>query len=86
MEARGNSPSYPAQGTNYVRSSLNYGPLSTTIAKIYGWQSEKRTSYDKGFHVYTFEWTDSWMRVSVDSKIKAMLDVVVKGTGGKSFW
>jgi hypothetical protein len=28
MEARGNLPSYPAQGSNYVRSSLNYGPFA----------------------------------------------------------
>lgn len=27
IEARGNLPSYPAQGSNYVRSTLNYGPF-----------------------------------------------------------
>jgi len=86
MEARGNSPSYPAQGTNYVRSSLNYGPLSTILAQIYGWQSQKRASYDQAFHIYTLEWTDSWMRASVDSKILATLDVTLQGKGGKSFW
>ena len=37
VEARGNKPTYPAQGSNYVRSSLNYGPLPTLVNQIYGW-------------------------------------------------
>lgn len=86
MEARGNLPSYGAQGLNYVRSSLNYGPFEAIMTKIYGWQSQKRSSYDLGFHTYTMEWTDGWMRISVDSKIKATLDMTLTGKGGKSFW
>lgn len=86
MEARGNLPTYGAQGLNYVRSSLNYGPFAAIMTKIYGWQSEKRSSYDQAFHTYTLEWTDQWMRVSVDSKIKATLDMTLSGKGGKSFW
>ena len=37
LEARGNGPTYPAQGSNFVRSSLNYGPLPTVLEQIYGW-------------------------------------------------
>ena len=37
MEARGNGPTYPAQGSNYVRSTLNYGPLPTVFNQIFGW-------------------------------------------------
>ncbi len=37
LEARGNGPSYSAQGSNFVRSSLNYGPLPTVLNQIYGW-------------------------------------------------
>ena len=37
LESRGNSPSYPAQGSNYVRSTLNYGPLPNVLNQIYGW-------------------------------------------------
>jgi beta-glucanase (GH16 family) len=37
VEARGNGPTYPAQGSNFVRSSLNYGPLPTVLNQIYGW-------------------------------------------------
>ncbi|KAI5996066.1 glycoside hydrolase family 16 protein [Pisolithus marmoratus] len=80
MEARGNSPSYPAQGSNYVRSTLNYGPFasgSTPIATsaIYGWISTKRNSYADSFHVYAMEWTGSWMRFYTDNRLQAMVDI-----------
>ena len=85
MEARGNGIEYQGQGVNFVRSSLNYGPMSTLLAKIYGWQSAKRVGYDQAFHTYTLEWTDKWIRVSVDNRINAMLDLTVTGKGN-SFW
>ena len=34
MEARGNLPTYPAQGSNYVRSSMNYGPFPSGTTPI----------------------------------------------------
>ena len=34
LEARGNSPSYSAQGSNYVSSSLNYGPFASGSTPI----------------------------------------------------
>lgn len=37
LEARGNGPAYGAQGTNFVRSTLNYGPLPTVFNRIFGW-------------------------------------------------
>lgn len=85
MEARGNGIEYKGQGVNFVRSSLNYGPISAILAKIYGWQSKKRVGYDQAFHTYTLEWTDKWMRISVDNRINAMLDLTVSGKK-KSFW
>ena len=85
MEARGNGIDYRGQGVNYVRSSLNYGPMSTIVAKLFGWQSQKRAGYDQAFHTYTLEWTDKWMRISVDNRINAMIDLNVAGKG-KSFW
>ncbi|KAI6129299.1 glycoside hydrolase family 16 protein [Pisolithus croceorrhizus] len=90
MEARGNSPSYPAQGSNYVRSTLNYGPFAsgtTPIAtttgntmanlmnSIYGWISTKRSSYADSFHIYAMEWTGSWMRFYTDNRLQAMVDI-----------
>jgi len=89
MEARGNLPSYPAQGSNYVRSSLNYGPFaggstpisegtSTTanlLKSIYGWVSTKRGNFATGFHVYAFEWTGGWMRFYTDNRLQAMINL-----------
>ena len=79
MEARGNGPSYPAQGTNFVRSSLNWGPLPAVAARAFGWQSQKRSTYADGFHTYTFEWDQDFMRFSVDSRLHAMLSLNFKG-------
>ena len=86
MEARGNGPSYPAQGTNFVRATLSYGPLPSLLERIYGWQSQKRTAYDTGFHTYTLEWTGSFIKAYVDSRLRATLDLKITGGGGKSFW
>jgi hypothetical protein len=85
MEARGNGIDYRGQGVNYVRSSLNYGPMSSVLARLFGWQSEKRIGYDAAFHTYTLEWTDKWMRISVDNRVNAMIDLNVAGKG-QSFW
>jgi hypothetical protein len=48
LEARGNGPEYPAQGVNYIRSSLNYGPMASLYTQLYGWQSKKRSGFDQG--------------------------------------
>lgn len=85
LEARGNGPAYPAQGTNFVRSTLNYGPLPTVFNRIYGWYSVKRASFDKGFHTYAMEWDDQFMRFYTDSRLHAMLDVQTTGKKG-GFW
>ncbi|KAJ3979322.1 concanavalin A-like lectin/glucanase domain-containing protein [Lentinula detonsa] len=85
MEARGNSLNYPDQGANYVRSSLNYAPLASLLSQssLYGWWFTKRldsSSWSTGFHTYTLEWTDKWMRMYVDSRLQAMLDISIKSS------
>ncbi|KAF8737453.1 hypothetical protein AX14_012841 [Amanita brunnescens Koide BX004] len=85
LESRGNGPSYPAQGSNYVRSTLNYGPLPTVLNQIYGWYSLKRSSFDQDFHVYGLEWDKDFMRFYTDSRLNAMLNVRISGKGN-SFW
>ncbi|KAG6899345.1 hypothetical protein C0993_011084, partial [Termitomyces sp. T159_Od127] len=91
LEARGNSPAYPAQGSNYVRSQLQYGldqtltPISVPGAPqpppltkdLYGWFSLKRTSFARGFHTYVVEWDTSFVRFWVDGRVRAVLDVDV---------
>ncbi|KAJ7245950.1 concanavalin A-like lectin/glucanase domain-containing protein, partial [Mycena rebaudengoi] len=59
MEARGNGPSYPKQGVNYVRSSLNWGPTAflNAVALTYGWPW-RRGTFDNGFHTYVLEWDE----------------------------
>jgi len=86
MEARGNGPAYSGQGTNFVRSSLNWGPLPAVTARAFGWQSQKRSNYADDFHLYTFEWDQDFMRFSVDSKLHSMLSLSFKGGSKKSFW
>jgi hypothetical protein len=85
MEARGNDASYPAQGFNFVRSSLNYAPLLTLHTEIFGWWSMKRGGFNQDFHTYTLEWTPNFMRLYVDSRLQAMLDLSIKKEKD-SFW
>jgi len=73
MEARGNGPSYPAQGNNVARASMNYGVLPGTQARIFGWQEFKRKSLASDFHTYALEWTPEFMRFYVDTRLQAML-------------
>ncbi|KAF5364842.1 hypothetical protein D9757_011280 [Collybiopsis confluens] len=84
MEARGNGPSYPKQGTNYVRGSLNWGPVTwlNEVWRTYGWWPMKRGSYDQAFHTYSLEWTEQFIRIYVDSRLHHMLDYKLK----TSFW
>ncbi|KAG1852877.1 concanavalin A-like lectin/glucanase domain-containing protein [Suillus subalutaceus] len=100
MEARGNLPTYPAQGSNYVRSSLNYGPFaggstpistgtSTTanlLKTIYGWVFTKRGNFADGFHVYAFEWTGGWMRFYTDDRLQAMINLDISSKSSDSYF
>ncbi|KAJ7073513.1 glycoside hydrolase family 16 protein [Mycena belliarum] len=84
MEARGNGPSYPKQGINYVRSSLNWGPATflNAVAKTYGWKTERRGRYDEAFHTYALEWSEDFIRMYVDSRLTHMLELKFN----KPFW
>lgn len=86
MEARGNPASYPAQGLNFVRSSLNYGPLATAQTHIFGWFQTKRATFADDFHTYSIEWAPTFIRTYIDSKLKATLTIPITGRGGKSFF
>ena len=89
MEARGNAPSYPGQGINFVRSSLNWGPLANVVARLYGWQSLKRSNYAQGFHTYTLEWTENFIKIYVDSRLRNMVQLEInrkQQSNGGFFW
>ncbi|KAG5652321.1 hypothetical protein H0H81_005434 [Sphagnurus paluster] len=99
LQARGNAPSYPAQGINYVRSSLIYGLSQTLVPitvpgssqpapltkEIFGWYGLKRSAFDNAFHTYTVEWDERFVRFWVDSRVRSVLDLTVGGKQG-SFW
>ncbi|KAF8644719.1 hypothetical protein AX16_008308, partial [Volvariella volvacea WC 439] len=84
MESRGNGPRYPHQGSNTVRGSLNWGPLTwlNAVYKTYGWWTERRGRYDREWHTYGLEWTEDFIRIYVDNKLKHMMEHKIK----KSFW
>jgi Glycosyl hydrolases family 16 len=89
MEARGNGPSYPAQGVNFVRSTLSWGPLPSLTSRLLGWQSLKRSTYAQGFHTYTLEWTEKFIKIYVDSRLKNMVQLQIDGkqqSNGGFFW
>ncbi|KAH9475151.1 Beta-1,3-glucan-binding protein [Psilocybe cubensis] len=77
MEARGNGPNYPFQGTNWVRGSLNWGPLTwlNAVSKTFGAWPLRRGTYDQGFHDYVLEWDQDFMRISVDTRLHHLLDL-----------
>ncbi|KAG9312747.1 glycoside hydrolase family 16 protein [Chiua virens] len=77
MESRGNAPSYPNQGIDYVRGSLNWGPLPFLNAfyKTFGWWTQRRTDYGEAFHTYVLEWDSSFLRMYVDSRLNYMLQL-----------
>lgn len=63
MEARGNGPQYPKQGINFVRGSLNWGPMIelNRVWETYGWWAMRRGSFDQDFHTYALEWDQGFM-------------------------
>jgi len=85
MEARGNAPSYPAHGRDVVSSSLRYGPLPSLTHTLIGWLSSRHDPFDHGFHTYALEWTDSFMRFYVDSRLRQTLHLTTR-SDKQSFW
>ena len=51
------------RGSNYVRGSLNWGPLTwlNAVSKTFGWWSLRRGGYDQDFHTYALEWDQNFM-------------------------
>ncbi|KAJ6466994.1 glycoside hydrolase family 16 protein [Mycena sanguinolenta] len=85
MEGRGNSAAYTAQGSNFVRSTVQYGPLPSIVKQLFGWYSMKRSSFGDGFHTYGLEWDDTFMRFYVDTRIHTTLLISTKNKKS-SFW
>ena len=45
----------------------------------------KRGGYDEDFHTYTLEFESSWMRVYVDNRLQAMLNLRTRNDK-ESYW
>ncbi|KAI8969530.1 concanavalin A-like lectin/glucanase domain-containing protein [Trametes punicea] len=75
MESRGNGPEYQAQGVDYVRGSLNWGPFPwlNGVSKTFGWWTNRRKTFADGFHTYALEWSPEFVRIYVDSRLTYML-------------
>ncbi|KAJ3507159.1 hypothetical protein NLJ89_g6463 [Agrocybe chaxingu] len=56
------------------------------VNRIYGWWSSKRTPYSDKFHTYTLEWDPKFIRVFVDRRTSAMLEVEIGRGRKRSFW
>jgi len=84
MESRGNGPSYASQGSDWVRGSLNWGPLTwiNAVSKTFGAWHLRRGSYSADFHTYLLEWTEDFIRISVDSRLNHMFAINID----RSFW
>ncbi|KAF8225474.1 concanavalin A-like lectin/glucanase [Tricholoma matsutake] len=84
MEARGNGPRYARQGSDWVRGSLNWGPLTwiNAVSKTFGSWHLRRGSYASDFHTYVLEWTEDFIRISVDTRLHYMLMLKID----RSFW
>ncbi|KAJ8073522.1 hypothetical protein PM082_011798 [Marasmius tenuissimus] len=87
MESRGNAASYPFEGVNWVRSSLNYGPLPSLLKQLTSSVPLKRAKagYAQEFHTYTLEWTPKFMRMFIDSRLHASMDIATTKKK-ESFW
>ncbi|KAJ7723832.1 glycoside hydrolase family 16 protein [Mycena maculata] len=77
VESRGNGIAYTYRGANYVQGALNWGPSPALngVGKSYSWWSSKRTPFSSDFHTYSLEWTDQWLRISVDTRLHTLLDL-----------
>ncbi|ESK95838.1 glycoside hydrolase family 16 protein [Moniliophthora roreri MCA 2997] len=77
VESRGNDLRYTNRGRNYVQGALNWGPTPALngVGKSYSWWSDKRKGFDEGFHTYVLEWTPSWIRIYVDTRLHTLLEI-----------
>ena len=61
--------------------------VTTTLLKsLYGWINTKRGNFASDFHVYTMEWTGSWMRFYTDNRLQAMVNLDISSKNTDSYF
>ncbi|KAF9524937.1 concanavalin A-like lectin/glucanase domain-containing protein [Crepidotus variabilis] len=89
VESRGNDPAtYAFQGNDFVRATLNYGPMAGVYNMLFGWWQKRRGvkgdgGWGGGWHTWTVEWDERVLRVYVDKRSQRMLEVDL---GPKDLW
>jgi beta-glucanase (GH16 family) len=56
---------------------------------LLGWQSLKHATYAQSFHTYTLEWTENFIKIYVDSRLKNMVQLQIDSKqqrNGGFFW
>jgi hypothetical protein len=72
---------------NATTTSSGTDSVATTLLKsLYGWVSTKQGNFASDFHVYSMEWTDSWMRFYTDSRLQAMINLDISSTNTDSYF
>jgi hypothetical protein len=80
MESRGNANLLSA-----ISSTLVYGPLPSLPRFLSGTLTSKRSPFSADFHTYTLEWTPRWIRMSVDDRVKKVVELNT-AKPSQSFW
>lgn len=75
MESRGNPPSYPNDGDDFVSSSLHWGPTSDQDAywRTTGSNSLKQSDFTDRFHTFGLEWSENYIYTWLDSPLRQTL-------------
>ena len=65
------------RGIDYVRGSLQWGPFAwlNGVSKTFGAWTDRRKTYDDGFHTFAMEWSPKFMRIYVDSRLHKLVDI-----------
>ncbi|KAH7390819.1 concanavalin A-like lectin/glucanase domain-containing protein [Phaeosphaeria sp. MPI-PUGE-AT-0046c] len=70
-EFRGNNYSYP-EGRNFMSSTLHWGPSyqHDAYTKTHGVAYLRRGDFAKGFHTFGLEWTENYIFMYLDNRLK----------------
>ncbi|KAL5119776.1 hypothetical protein ACEQ8H_002382 [Pleosporales sp. CAS-2024a] len=84
-ETRGNNYKYP-QGNDFVSSALHWGPSYQHDAymQTHGVSFLRRTDFTKGFHTFGMEWTENYLFMYLDNRLKQVM--YVKFPENSPFW